>query len=532
MRLLSTAGTLPTPPRVGLGVAFGLLAAVQLLAVNYWPRFPSPNERPRAYQALAVVHRGVLDIEPELGRWGSSEDLAAHGGRTYPNKAPGVLPLLLPGALVAHLLAPCGSEGELEWALVLGRVLASTLPSWVAIWLLWRRPDGGPLLAAVWALATPALAASLLLFSHALAACLLLGALTLLERRSWRGDVGAGVALGWACSCEYPLVVPALVLVLAMSRRPVWSRWGAVAAGAAIPAVLLAAYNQACFGSAWSLSSAHEMHHGFAALAGSGVFGIGLPGVRGLGGLLLSPERGLAVWAPVVLVAAAGLGRLPAARWHTLAPAGLAFLSLLILMAGYRNWHGGWFPGPRYVLAALPLGLVALAPALAALAARPVGRIAAAAALLCGVAINSLAVASFPFPPEDAPLPALTLAPALLADGITFPSWGGPVLWLGALAAAALFAGWALARGLAQTRAELLLAFGLALVALATSRAAVSWPVGWQGRLELAVLRDVYGDGRPRGALVRLRAECSSPEQCAQVDAWLRELRRAAAKVP
>lgn len=511
--------------RFELRLALGLLLAMQLLAVNYWPRFPSPNERPRAYQALAAVHRGSLAIGPELTRWGGSEDVAAHAGHLYPNKAPGMLPLLLPGAAVAHLLAPCGSEAELAWALVLGRLLASTVPTWVALWLLWRRPGPGPLLAGIWALATPALAASLLLFSHALTACLLLAALALLERGRRRCDAGAGAVLGWACACEYPLAVPAAVLVLAATGGPRWRRWLAVGAGAGVPATLLAIYNSACFGSVWSLSSAHEAHRGFAALEGSGVFGVGLPDWQGVWGLVLSPERGLVIWVPLVLVAALGLARLPIATWRTVAPAGLAFLSLLVLMSGYRNWHGGWFPGPRYLLAALPLLLVALAPALESLHRHGSARVTVGAAVAWGIAASWLSVASFPFSPEDLPMPFLSLSPALLAEGIAFPSRGGAAVWIPVLGLAAAVAAWALVRSVTRGAGELVGALGLGVAALLTAHAATPTATSWRSRLEVAVIRDLYGDGQPRGALARLRRDCLTPQQCAQVDRWSRELR-------
>lgn len=520
------------PPGRERRVALALLAGVQVLAVNFWPGFPSPNERPRAYQALAVVHRGSLDIGPELARWGAGEDVAVHAGRHFPNKAPGMLPLLLPGAAAAHVLAPCGSERELRLALVLGRLLASTAPTWVALWMLGRRHGGDPLLATVWALATPALAASLLGFSHALTACLLLAGLALLERRSRLGDLGAGAVLGWACACEYPLAVPAAVLALAAGSAPRWRRWLAVGAGAAVAAALLGAYNHACFGSVWSLSSAHEAYAGFAAFAGDGVFGVGLPARRGLWGLLLSPERGLVVWVPLLAVAALGLIRLPGGRWREVAPAGLAFLSLLVLMAGYRNWHGGWFPGPRYLLAVLPLLLVATAPGLSVLRRSAAGRVVTTAAALWGATAAWLSVASFPFPPEDVPLPFLTLAPSLLSDGITFPSWAGTTVWLVTALLGCLAAVWGLVRALAPKKGETLFALAVCLAAFVVAGWVTTVPTAWKVRLEVAVIRDLYGDGQPRGALARLQRECDAPERCAQVARWLSEVRPEAPPIP
>ncbi|MEW6337439.1 MAG: hypothetical protein AB1625_08550, partial [Acidobacteriota bacterium] len=153
--------------------------ALQLALVNFWPGFPSPNEWPRAYQAMAVVGRASLAIDAEVGRYGGSEDLAAGRGGLYPNKAPGMLPLLLPAAALAHVASGGDDARELRLTLWLGRLLAASLPFLLTVLLLDAAtfssgPGGGRVVVLTYALASPALAASLLLFSHALSACLLL----------------------------------------------------------------------------------------------------------------------------------------------------------------------------------------------------------------------------------------------------------------------------------------------------------------------------------------------------------------------
>lgn len=497
------------------------------MAVNYWPAFPSPAERPRVYQALAVVHRGRLDIGREIRCWGGSEDVAAFAGRQFPNKAPGLLPLLLPGAALAHLTTPCGSQAELRAALVLGRLAACSLPLWVTLALLRRRKGPTEWLAWVWALASPAWAASLLLFSHAFTACLVLAGFVLLHGRTRhrRRDALAGALLGWAVGCEYPLAVPAAVLVLAVAGPGRWRRWLAIVAGAVGPAAGLAAYDQACFGSPWSLSSAHEAHAGYASLLGSGVFGVGLPTPAGLFGLLLSPARGLLVWFPLLWLGAAALPWARERLDRAEIVAGLSGLGLVVVMAGYRNWHGGWFPGPRYLLAVLPLLLVAVAPGIGRLRCHAAGRIALAAAALWGVTASWLGVVSFPFLPEDIPLPFLTLTPSLLADGITFPSWAGMAVWLVAVVSGGLAVAWVVARSATTANRECLLSTGVAVLVLLGVHALASAPASWKSHLEVAVIRDLYGDGQPRGALARLRQECRPPSQCEQAARWLAVLR-------
>ncbi|HPS77975.1 MAG TPA: hypothetical protein PLS53_07470 [Thermoanaerobaculaceae bacterium] len=521
------AGTEESGGRWGRGLAVALAMAVQLMAVNYWPAFPSPAERPRVYQALAVVHRGSLDIDREIGCWGGSEDVAAFAGRRFPNKAPGLLPLLLPGAALAHLTAPCGSQAELRAALVLGRLAACSLPLWVTLALLRRLRGATEWLAWAWALASPAWAASLLLFSHALTASLLLAGFVLLHEaaRSRRHDALAGMLLGWAVACEYPLAVPAAVLVLAVTGPGRWRRWLAIATGAVWPAAGLGAYNWACFGSPWSLSSAHEAHTVYASLLGSGVFGIGAPTPGGLFGVLVSPTRGLLVWFPLLLLGAAALPWARERLDRAERVAGLAGLGLVVVMAGYRNWHGGWFPGPRYLLAVLPLLLVAVAPGVGRLRCHVAGRLALAAVALWGVTASWLGVVSFPFPPEDMPLPFLTLTPTLLADGITFPSWGGGAIWLAALGIAALAGAWAVLRKVTAQRAERLLSVLVVTMILVAAVRLVHRPATWQARLEHAVISEVYCGVSPPVLLPVLRRGCDTPERCRQVEEWLAQTR-------
>ena len=71
--------------------------------------------------------------------------------------------------------------------------------------------------------------------------------------------------------------------------------------------------------------------------------------------LLLDPSKGLLVFVPLL---ALWPWAFPAARGRLSRPGGLALLlvplSLLVLYAGYPNWHGGFTVGPRYLVAALP----------------------------------------------------------------------------------------------------------------------------------------------------------------------------------
>jgi hypothetical protein len=514
-----------------LGVTLGVVVLLQATVVNFWPRFESPNERGRVYQALAVVSRASLEISPEVERFGGMEDLACAGGRVFPNKAPGMLPLLLPGALIARHLTGHDSESTLPLALMLGRLLAAGAPFVVTILLLARVaaaqvPRSGPVIVAAFALGTPALAASLLLFSHPLAACLLLAAYLLLfgsRRPGLQAGFLAGMLLAWAAVCEYPVALPAAVLAVVAVRRLGWRASLVMTAGGSVPLVLLGLYNAACFGSPFALASTHESYGSFATLGAHGFFGVSWPSVSGLVGLLASPSRGLLVWAPLSSLALVGALRRDA--WRQDVSAQLALVAapavLLIAMSGYRNWHGGWFPGPRYLLPVLPLVFVLAARGGQSMLEHVPGRVLVALGAIWGWLQVWPVLASFPFPPEDYPLPFATLAPRLLADGIRVPSWlpGYLIaLVLGVLGAVTLLL--LLLRATPGGRpTERFVALALLLGALLLALQ-VRPPATWQASLEFAVIHDVYTGG-PKGALEELRSRADTPERRAKLESWI-----------
>jgi hypothetical protein len=283
--------------------------------------------------------------------------------------------------------------------------------------------------------------------------------------------------------------------------------------GGALPLALLGIYNAACFGSPFALSTTHEAYGSFAALVRQGLFGISWPTLGGLAGLLFSPNRGLLIWAP--LVALAATGALRRQHWPEGSGARVALvaapLALLLVMSGYPNWHGGWFPGPRYLLPVLPLLLAVAARGADSALERPWGRVLVAFGALWGWAMLWPVVASFPFPPEDVPLPAFTLAPRLLADGVLIPSWlprGALAVLLAVLGLLAALQLFVLATPGAR-RGERLVAVALVLGALFLAR---RFPPSesWQPSLERAVIHDVYAGG-PKGELEALRPRADTP---------------------
>lgn len=410
------------PKKAGTWAVTGLFALLALIVVPVFPHFVSPNETTRWALAAALVEEGTPEVTGPARILGPRmEDVAVVGGRLYSNKAPGTALVALPGYLAARPFAGPPSASSLRLSLTAMRLAGATLPV-LLLALAFARlaPDDGRK-EALFALlfATPLLAYALLLFSHALVAACLFGAWAALfgpraEKAGNARDLAAGVLLGLAVLSEYPAAIPALVLVaVAAWRAP--GRLVRVVLGGLPFAFALGAWNAACFGSPFQLSSGLEKDASFRELAKQGLFGIGLPRPSILGRLLLDPSKGLLVLSPLLLLLPSGL----AAASRKLSPRAVVALvgvpaAILLTYGGYPNWHGGFTVGARYLVAALPFLLLPLAYL----------RWGAIASLLAGASTAAVALTTlvFPFVPPGFPLPWGSFAAPLLSEGLVAPN--------------------------------------------------------------------------------------------------------------
>lgn len=505
----------------------GAGALALAIAIPFWPGFTSPNEWPRLYQAAALVHRGSLAINWEVAQWGSCEDLSAANGWLFPNKAPGLLPLLVPAAGLAHLLGH--GPGELRVAYLLGRLFAALLPwGWATLflsWQLWRRwGQAGTLVSGAMAVASSWLPAGGLVFSHAWAgACATAGLFFSQKQTPW-ALWWTGFFWGWMAVSEYPTALPMAVGLMVLLVKVRGRSWPAFL-GAGLWLGLLGLYNWECFGSPWVLSSARETFAGFAALSQQGFWGISWPRPENLWLLLFSPQRGLLFFAPLLL-----FGLWPGSRGTLERTACAQAWALFLPILGYANAHGGWFPGPRYVLAAFPLLAVGAAARMAKHWHRLWVRAFAGAAAFFTLPAAWLPVCTFPFSPAEFPLPALTFHWVLLGGKVFMPSWLpglGGLLATGLLAILCLLWFFALpGKPLRVPLLSLLLALALWLVCVQLAPLPT-----FRQRLQLAVVHDLYT--RTPGArwLPELIPLAKEKEQ-GQLWWWLRQLPEAAGAPP
>jgi len=371
------------------------LAVAFLLANLFETQAGGVNPWSRLAMARAMTRTHTFRIDEEL-RW-TCDWSRTPDGAYYSNKAPGPAFLALPfelalsAARVSTSPAPSRPEGAGHepppgalYSTLLAVLLQAVPFALLVILGVEALARAGVSTAGQLFGATAALfgntAAALMntFFGHALAATALLAACVALAARRY---FWVGMSLGWALLSDYGVLAtgPGAILTafLVLRREEKIVRWRAVRAvalGALAPAALWAWYHTTCFGSPWALPFASQnplfveqiaSHDG----AWWGVIRL-LPPPDVVVELVVGKARGLVVTQPWLLLvigaiafwiwrARAGdlqLGR-DGTTWlsGTAAFAGLGFVGLFWMNAGFNGWHGGAAPGPRYMSIIFPL---------------------------------------------------------------------------------------------------------------------------------------------------------------------------------
>jgi hypothetical protein len=216
------------------------------------------------------------------------------------------------------------------------------------------------------------------------------------ERISGPGAVAIGVGLGLAGATR-PQLAPIVAILLAGTW--VRSKPRHAAAATAIVALFVAALcaaNLRWFGHLLgALPLLQEVNSRVHRTGAS--FGLQF---AGFAGLLASPNRGLLIFIPVALVAAAGIRRSFSDGWRSALPwCSLALAAQYVLYGSYAVWWGGHTYGPRYLIDVLPVAVPLAAVAMARPHPGRTARFAAAAALAWSVAVA--ATGAFCYPHEN-----------------------------------------------------------------------------------------------------------------------------------
>lgn len=383
---------------IGLGLAFfGLYNA-------NGREIPSGDSQPAKFAAVMLVRHHVLTLDGVVGRVPLYADRVAfqpdRDGH-WRNGCP--LPPVIEAAGVAAALSGLGII-QLEAPLAPATVAKITASFFAALagvlaFLTARRfcgPGAAAGVAGGFALGTGIWPlASQTLWQHASLLWSAMAAIWLWTRKDGPHGVlqygGLGLLLGWSASAR-PQTLPLVgVLALGILLRASPKERAACLIGVATPLLVCAGLNLKWFGHVLGAApaiertslSTHNMRRMWE-----------WPWSR-IGGLLLSPSRGLLVFSPIVLVALAARPtpeQRPVLHWTV-----AAALAQLLLYASYGVWWGGFTYGPRYMLDLLP----AMVPAAALGAARiarggALPRAAALAALAWSIGVSATGAFCYP----------------------------------------------------------------------------------------------------------------------------------------
>ncbi len=262
-------------------------------------------------------------------------------------------------------------------------------------------------------------------------------------RALWLASL-SGLAAGAAFTVDYvngvllPIMVAFLLLARGGPKAPRAVRAGAFVVGSLPGLAAIALYNYAIFGSPFVSTEQSYLHS--SSLLGS--FSTSLP--FGLTLDLVSPARGLLVFAPILVLGLAGFvdalrGRRGVARETLLFLA--IFLGILLPYAMWYDPYGGLSFGPRFLVAAIPFLLLPAGFVVERLyrwKALPVLLLYVAGAVMNGMAA---VVSAIPFTSGFADSPFLSVVLPSFLRGNLDTAWGTgsayALLW-GSLLIAAL----------------------------------------------------------------------------------------------
>lgn len=366
-----TATRLAAALRSDAACAVGLALAALGAYLARPAQFLGNDTRPAVYTAVSLAKRGDFGLDefaPQLKgdrpHWPYFATPTRDGGA--------VSRLGMGGPLVAlPVFAPVlWIEGKISEsrALVLGRLVGALCVAGAAMLLFltarrlgYTRPHS--LLATLlYAFGTTAFSvASQALWQHGPAQLFLSLGMYCLSGTRRRSAMGAGAAFAAAVLCRPPDAV--FALAAAAHAGVAWRRDRirllAFFTGASPLALAQALYNQHYFGAPWRFAQT-SIVEGQDALPDASYWANDM--FAGIAGLLFSPSRGILVYTPAFLFLAWHLVR----SWRTHPPF-LRFqlgavVALVLVLANYYGWYGGYCFGYRMLADAAPALCLLAAP--------------------------------------------------------------------------------------------------------------------------------------------------------------------------
>jgi hypothetical protein len=403
------------------------------------------NTASRLMLTYALGDRGTVSID---GLENQTEDKARLQGKFYSDKLPGFsLLAVLPYSAARWILRlpphPLGRGPMPYWAADYWITLGTSgfLSACTgALLVLWSGELGcsrrqAALVGLAYGLGTPAYVYATLAFGHEASAFALFTSFYLLARpspsRASLEVFGAGFLAAYAAVVELQVgpvaaILGAYILAQCIGRYRQPMALGLFAVGALIPTLILLAYNQLAFGSPWDMGYFHHANPEFAQVhSRANPLGLSRPDLSKLAPMLWGRYRGLAFYAPIVLLTPPGWLALCGRRASGLALVALSVVAaVLFVNLSYPEWTGGWSTGPRLLVPLLPFAMLPVAALLAGQS--PIARLATWLALglaLAGAAVMLLFQGAGGRIPHTIPDPLLEAVWPLWTGDVPRPGW-------------------------------------------------------------------------------------------------------------
>jgi hypothetical protein len=348
------------------------------LSYGYFFQGGGWNQNGRICLTRAIIDYGTFSIDnyredsPAM-KFVNTGDWALYNGHYYCNKSPGLSFLAVPSFACAqyvlkHVVYAQPEQQVLYSAYVSNLCTTVIMASLLCVLLFYtghRLFDlslGSSLLMALfYGFGTLAFPYSTAFYCHQPAAFCSFAALVLamLIRHSasqkkhvlaLMGGFSGGMGILIEPSCVY---LSAAVVLYLMYFKETRRYIPLFIAGCIPPGIIQAFYNGVCFGN--PLASSYQYSNDLVMWKENGKL-FGIPRLQTIIQLLFSPYRGVFFSSPVLLMAVPGaILFFKSSTWRAevVLCAG-ASLCLFILIASFYAWHGGWAPGPRYLLPAFP----------------------------------------------------------------------------------------------------------------------------------------------------------------------------------
>ncbi len=351
---------------------FAVSVIVYLLIIWYHPYIKgisNPNERIRFFLVHAVVSRGELSVNHEIRKFGDTIDKAEVNGKYYCDKAPLISLINVPSYYLYYKLhnGNVTEKDSLYFLKATNQALFALMLFWLFFFYIRKHSKDEKLnlfFSAALIFATPIFSFSVAYFSHSVTASLIFLFFVLLEKEiespRFIWGYGAGFVGGLAVLNEYTsvpfLVVFSFFALIRMRKNP--SSIIYFILGGMIPAFGLAIFNNAQFGSPFTLGYSHLSDKTFAVAQSKGLWGITFPSWKAFYETLFSIRIGALTLSPFLILSGIGFYYSLKKRDLSLIGAAAAIAAHFYAVISYSVWDGGGTFGSRHFVPVIPLLMV------------------------------------------------------------------------------------------------------------------------------------------------------------------------------